>query len=1562
MNKFMTFATGNGKYKYLHILLIALVIVGMFGANVIPKEIAYATEEGTPPPEGWTAKFYDTYQDQNNPIHTITGIYGGGITPPAGPVHDGLVFIGWQVMSGGSFDNVTSDMTAFAEFRSADPPADTGQQASGGSNAAAPNSGTIDPNAIEPEPGQEPEPGAENPAVITYYIEGSVYNTKPANADGIFEKIPVYRSDFPDRATRFIGWYTSEGVPFDFTQATEDGATVSVYAEFEWSYLIKYKSGVGGDDYIIDSKLVEAGSVITATSKAGTLLPPAGKDNAHISHWYIEGGDPGVPFEFGFVTATSDLTLIAYWSDSLWVIFESAGTAVDPQIVEFGNTAIPPAAPERIGFDFIGWKEKAADGTLAASSFNFSSAIKDNTTLVAQWEGTQVDYTVVIWNEKPDVPGDPGFETGNYQFDRAFTKTGIAGSVVDYSDNGAPQFLALNDAEKEVKYSQFRHGDKRVLQGNGLTVINLYFERNVYTLNFDLSPGTNNNRNRNGATMVFEGITYTQGTNVSSSGTASNGNTISYPDVRYSFTAKYEQNIESLWPSSANAKFVKETSVRSSTSDAWGSKTTTAFASWGHTGIPATSNFVSKRFTMTADMIPNSGTSVTFTANWASVTNNVVEYWLERLPGEDGSQKITGSTKYYTKSDKHSQDIALSGNLVAKSIEGTTNVKDKDIVTTSNGVTKYQFFYNRNVFPLNFNFMGGAWDGPSLPTAFPDATYTPALDYSRVMFDSKLSFYEPIKIPVRSGYAFEGWFYDAEYFKAVDFEKDRMPNAPLALFAKWQANDFEIKYHEALSASAAQVGDAQPIGDGEFVNFNTAPYQLRSGDISGTVVPGKGEFEGWYIRVGNSWGKWPEDRPVTGNLNLYAGWITDGFTITYSLGEGDGIVPSDGDMYWLNERARLAYDTGIEPPPGKVLIGWTAWYNGISAEEAAIVHEPGDIIRIQGDTIMTAMYAPVDDCIKIFYYPNYPGAENVGEPVSQWVVVRDGAITLRGEIFTFATAYLDGWGREAGRNDFALGGKIPEADISGLLGQDGNIHLYGHWQTEIYKITFTAANNGTLVYEENDVPTIIYDKILGGTLWSTAVSEGVPETKPNTGYYFAGWTIVTAGGTDDVVLPPAGGTTVTGNLTYVAVFKPLLTVTYLPGTYGTFDEQVYRPAYGVPTPEFEGEITGQPGWIFAGWDPEVAETVTGDATYIAKWQPVEDALIVIVANSLINEYNGLVQTAAGYEVEYRVNGVAIDNVGFTAEAVSGTSITSDPSSTDVTPAPIDNVVTLANVIIKYNGEDVTSLVSIEKEDGILNITPVDLTIKVEDQTVAQGTNENTLRFSLTMATFVPGEDYTNLTLEFINDETGEGEIAYETGYTAAALAGQTFPASLVDGKRWTSENYNITYLPGIITVIGGGGTVLDPPGVTTTINGTDTPLASTIIPPEAPPLANIFSWALLNLILTIVVGLIMIALLVTTFFKRRKEDEEKEEHNNENEDEEKEKIKKYIGLRLLSIVATVIAIILFILTQDMRLPMVFVDKWTIWHVIIVAATLILAWFSRKKYEEEDDETLTDEAI
>ena len=114
---------------------------------------------------------------------------------------------------------------------------------------------------------------------------------------------------------------------------------------------------------------------------------------------------------------------------------------------------------------------------------------------------------------------------------------------------------------------------------------------------------------------------------------------------------------------------------------------------------------------------------------------------------------------------------------------------------------------------------------------------------------------------------------------------------------------------------------------------------------------------------------------------------------------------------------------------------------------------------------------------------------------------------------------------------------------------------------------------------------------------------------------------------------------------------------------------------------------------------------------------------------------------------------------------------------------------------------------------------------------------------------------------------------------------------------------------------------------------------------------NLGSWALLNLLLTILACIMSVALIIT-YFTRKKEDEEAAYA----EDQEEKEIKKKGLWRLISAAWGILMIIVFILTEDMTLPMVFVDKWTILMIVMTAIQGGIMIMSRKKYEDEEEDS------
>ena len=179
---------------------------------------------------------------------------------------------------------------------------------------------------------------------------------------------------------------------------------------------------------------------------------------------------------------------------------------------------------------------------------------------------------------------------------------------------------------------------------------------------------------------------------------------------------------------------------------------------------------------------------------------------------------------------------------------------------------------------------------------------------------------------------------------------------------------------------------------------------------------------------------------------------------------------------------------------------------------------------------------------------------------------------------------------------------------------NSHFHFYAHWKQSApttYDYSFT------LNYDGNANDTTLANVPVTQTCTETSTEASlsytftIPSTEPTReGYTFQGWSN-TAGGEVDY----AAGGSYTMNATkdspnpaaiLYAVWEEITyTVTYTDGVDGEeiFDDVVYHNLKaGDSTPTFNGTPIRK-GYTFAGWNPEVAPTVTGDRIYTATWEP-----------------------------------------------------------------------------------------------------------------------------------------------------------------------------------------------------------------------------------------------------------------------------------------------------------------------------------------------------------------------
>ena len=166
-----------------------------------------------------------------------------------------------------------------------------------------------------------------------------------------------------------------------------------------------------------------------------------------------------------------------------------------------------------------------------------------------------------------------------------------------------------------------------------------------------------------------------------------------------------------------------------------------------------------------------------------------------------------------------------------------------------------------------------------------------------------------------------------------------------------------------------------------------------------------------------------------------------------------------------------------------------------------------------------------------------------------------------------------------------------DATYAATWGEDKNNNGIDDNEETKYTVTYKDGVDGEVFADQ------VYGNLLSGV--ATPAFEGTPTRE---GYVFKGW-------------EPSVAEKVTGDATYAATWgedknnngiddneETKYTVTYKDGVDGeVFADQVYGNLLsGVATPAFEGTPTRE-GYVFKGWEPSVAEKVTGDVTYVARW-------------------------------------------------------------------------------------------------------------------------------------------------------------------------------------------------------------------------------------------------------------------------------------------------------------------------------------------------------------------------
>lgn len=162
----------------------------------------------------------------------------------------------------------------------------------------------------------------------------------------------------------------------------------------------------------------------------------------------------------------------------------SGATYIAPRRVFEGETAArvaPKEEPTRPGYTFVGWYTSETGGYL----YNFDEVVTSDIKLYASWIPAQTSYTVVYWQQSANDSQNAPDSQKTYDYLGQETRAGTTGSLVYTTAydrvTKVPNGFQLNN--RRTEYS-------KVVQPDGSTVLNVYYDRKLITMRFTFRDGT----------------------------------------------------------------------------------------------------------------------------------------------------------------------------------------------------------------------------------------------------------------------------------------------------------------------------------------------------------------------------------------------------------------------------------------------------------------------------------------------------------------------------------------------------------------------------------------------------------------------------------------------------------------------------------------------------------------------------------------------------------------------------------------------------------------------------------------------------------------------------------------------------------------------------------------------------------------------------------------------------------------------------------------------------------------------------------------------------------------
>lgn len=519
------------------------------------------------------------------------------------------------------------------------------------------------------------------------------------------------------------------------------------------------------------------------------------------------------------------------------------GYGVEPIYARYG-APINVGTPEKPGYTFTGWSEEIP---------KTMPVIENPLSFTANWEKGTAGFTVVFWYENANDVG--------YSVAGTFTPADVAPGTQKSSGDYQNQSFEGRD-DKHFTYNADK-AETVTVNGDGSTVLNVYYTRNTYTLTFKeggakvLSCGKVEHKHSDscckyGGTGLDHWYHRDSCCKLGLSEYTHSNKCYKYSDL--TITAKYGADIHSNFP------------IKDGNETIW----------WK---VPdGCQSFVPGNNLGTIDTML--GENITFEKD-ASESGAKIYYYVETLNGAAGDTTLNGKNyKQYKVVDlTYSSSTSLTYAEEFHPITGFTQGDSNPYLPKDGKVRMKQnnyLYYTRNSYELSFYNYNAVVDGKggSVQYEAPLSSY-----YFKPDYPDKLE---------KNAYVFSGWYTTSGCFEGseADLNTLTMPASDLVLYAKWVP-----KTHTVKTYLTKDVLD----NNGQAIQtWTDVPHGTALTDPPANREREPYTFVGWfYISDTDEEKAFDFSMPVNRDLNLYAKWRADvnvDYVIHYRLEDGTTIA------------------------------------------------------------------------------------------------------------------------------------------------------------------------------------------------------------------------------------------------------------------------------------------------------------------------------------------------------------------------------------------------------------------------------------------------------------------------------------------------------------------------------------------------------------------------------------------------------------------------------------------------------------------------------------------------